>query len=256
MIDLDALQARCIATLDRHQRIALGVSGGKDSLAVLYLLRDQMHRVTAYHMDTGDLLPEVAETIEHVKAMCPNFVHIRGDVMAWHREHGLPSDMVADYRNRDGIHPPRPGLRMVPRYDCCFANLMLPLWQRMMADGNTLVIRGTKTVDLPRLPVVDGQTVAGAEFLYPIQDWSHEAVFAYLRSVGAPIGRIYEHVANAPECARCPAWLGEKRAAYLTEYHPALAADYRTRLHAVWREIDPALVTLAEVMALEGPTPR
>ena len=262
-IDLKALRARCIAVMDRHECIAFGLSGGKDSLAVLYLLQDQAHRFTAYHMDTGDLLPEVVEAVEQAKALCPNFVHIRGDVLAWHRANGLPSDLVRDQRG--AAVAPSSGLRMVPRYDCCVANLMRPIWQRMVADGNTLVIRGTKAVDLPRLPVVSGQIVDGVEFLLPLQDWSHAEVFAYLRAEGVPISRVYEHMTNAPECARCPAWLGENRAAYLRQYHPALAADYRARLHAVWREIDPALQAAAAVMArleatptpatVEGPTP-
>lgn len=264
MIDLEALRARCLAVLDRHQRIACCLSGGKDSLAVLYLLRDQMHRITVYHRDTGDLLPEVREAVEAVRPMCPNFVHLQGDVMAWQAEHGLPADLTRDYSRRDGSTE-RHTFKTVPRYTCCVANLMRPLWDRIVADGNTLVIRGTKTVDLPHLPVGDGAVVDGIEFLLPLQDWSHDAVFAYLRAEGAPINRVYEHVTNAPECARCPGWLGERRAEYLLKYHPELAADYRLGLQAVWHELDPALQAAAAVMArleaipapspLEGPAP-
>lgn len=227
---LPAIQQMAARALDRHERAAVGFSGGKDSLACIYLLRDQLHRLHVYHMDTGDLLPEVREIVEHVKAMCPNFVHLRGDVLGWIAEHGMPSDLVSGTANG-----------LVGRYTCCYANLMLPLWERMKADGNTLLIRGTKAVDLPRLPVATGDVRDGIEILYPLQDWSHAEVFAYLRSVGAPANRIYDHVTNAPECARCPAWLGERRAGYLKQYHPALFADYRDRLHAVFREINPAL---------------
>lgn len=242
--DLETIRAKCLTVLDRHQRVALCMSGGKDSLAVAYLLRDQLPRMTLYHRDTGDLLPEVAEVVEQVKGMAPRFVHLRGDVLAWQREHGLPSDVVPAGERAGGA-----GVRLVSRYDCCASNLMMPLWERIVADGNTLVIRGTKTVDLPRLPVLDGQVVDGIEFLLPLQAWSHADVFAYLRSVGAPISRVYDHMTNAPECARCPAWLGENRADYLRAYHPALAAEYGVRLHAVFREIDPTLQTLAQVMA-------
>ena len=74
---------------------------------------------------------------------------------------------------------------------------MIPLWERIVADGNTLVIRGIKAVDLPRLPVLDGQVVDGIGFLLPLPGRSHAEVFAYLRSVGAPLSRVYEHMTNA-----------------------------------------------------------
>jgi 3'-phosphoadenosine 5'-phosphosulfate sulfotransferase (PAPS reductase)/FAD synthetase len=233
-----------LSALDRHEHIALSLSGGKDSLACLYLLRPHMHRITAYHRDTGDLLPEVREIVAEARGMCPNFVHLQGDVMAWHREHGLPTDLLPHSAEHIG-QAMGEGQRLVTRYTCCYGNLMAPLFDRIRADGNTLLIRGTKRVDMKRLPMASGDVVDGLELLLPLQEWSNTDVFEYLRREGAPICRIYEYVTNAPECARCPAWWGEKRAAYLRRFHPDLFADYRTRLQAVWREIDPALVNLA-----------
>ena len=40
--------------LDRHERIALQFSGGKDSLALWGLMRPHLDRVVVYHVDTGD----------------------------------------------------------------------------------------------------------------------------------------------------------------------------------------------------------
>lgn len=236
MIDLSAL--------DRHERIALSLSGGKDSLACLYLLRPHLERITVYHLDTGDLLPEVREIVAEVRAMCPNFVHMQGDVIAWHRAAGLPTDLLPHSAEHLGQMMGE-GMRLVSRYTCCHANLMAPLLKRIMADGNTLMIRGTKRVDMKRLPMASGDVVDGLELLLPLQEWSNAEVFELLRREGAPYCRIYDHVTNAPECARCPAWWGEKRAAYLRQYHPVLYAGYRARLLAVWAEIDPALVNLA-----------
>ncbi len=226
-----------LSPLDRHERVSLSFSGGKDSLAVVYLLRSYLDRITLYHLDTGDLLPEVREIVRYVEAFAPNFVRIQGDVAGWIAQNGLPTDLLPHSAHVVGQSMGEHGAHLVPRYMCCHANLMLPLYERMRDDGNTLVIRGTKAVDMARLPVRSGETEHGIELWLPLQDWSHDDVFAYLRSVGAPISRIYDHVVNSPECARCSAWWGEKRASYLKQYHPEIFEDYAARLRIVWGEI-------------------
>jgi phosphoadenosine phosphosulfate reductase len=233
--------------IERHQRVAVCFSGGKDSLAVVYMLREAglLDQVTIYHNDTGDLLPEVREIVEHVKAFAPRFVHIRGDVEAWIAANGLPSDVVPYTSHPVAALVGQQGAKIVSRYECCYANLMAPLWDRLTADGVTLVIRGTKDVDFPTLPVRDGETREGVEFLHPLEGWSHAQVFDYLRSVGAPICRVYEAGEQSPECARCPAWVNVGQAAYLRRYHPALLADYRARMETVMRELDAPLAALA-----------
>ena len=217
--------------IERHAKgkIALSFSGGKDSLAVLYMLRPYLDWMTVYHLDTGDLLPETVEIVSHVEAMVPNFVRVRSDVQAWIDANGLPTDLMPHSAHEVGQHMGE-GARLVPRYDCCYRNLMLPLYRRIVDDGNTLLIRGTKRVDMARLPAQSGSLTDGVELFYPLLDWSNDAVFAYLRSVGAPINRVYDYVVNSPECARCSAWWGERRAAYLREHHPRLWAEYMRRL--------------------------
>lgn len=226
-----------LSPLHRHERIALAFSGGKDSLAVVYALRPHLDRLTVYHMDTGDLLPEIRETVAHVRSFAPSFVHVQGDVGAWIAENGLPTDLLPFSAHEVGRMAGQENVRLVPRYRCCFTNLMAPLWQRIKADGITLVIRGTKNCDLKRHPTQDGETHDGVELWYPLAGWSHDQVFAYLKEVGAPTNRIYETMTNAPECARCSAWWGEGRAAYLRKYHPDLFRDYVGRLRAVTSEI-------------------
>lgn len=227
--------------------MAVCFSGGKDSLAVVYMLREAglLDRVTVYHNDTGDLLPEVREIVEHVKGFAPRFVHIRGDVEAWIAENGIPSDLVP-YTSHDlAAMVGQQRTRIVSRYVCCYANLMLPLHQRLVADRVTLVIRGTKDVDFPALPVRSGEAVEGVEYLHPLEGWSHARVFDYLRSVGAPICRVYETTEQAPECARCPAWLNVGQGAYLRRHHSALFNAYRERMALVMDELAAPLAALA-----------
>lgn len=232
-----------LAPLARHDKAALCFSGGKDSVAVLYLLRDHLHRITVYHNDTGDLLPEIMEQVEHAKTLAPNFVHIHSDAKGWIAANGMPTDLLP-FSAHDVGQAAAQGPRMVQRYECCFTNLMAPIWDRIVADGNTLVIRGSKTVDVPRLPVQSGAVVDGIEFWHPIQGWAHTRVMGYLRDVGAPHNRLYDHMTSAPECARCPAWWGEKRGAYLKRYHPELHRDYMAGLQVVAAEVTASLVNL------------
>jgi phosphoadenosine phosphosulfate reductase len=241
---------------DRHERGALAVSGGKDSLALVYLLRPYWDRLTLYHVDAGDLLPEVREIVDHVAGMVPDFRRIETNAAAWSAVAGLPSDLVPTSSTQAGMAMGMSRQRIVDRMDCCAANRMLPMHERMLADGVTLAIRGTKRADLPRLPAVSGDTSLGYELWLPLQEWSHAEVFEYLRSVDAPICRVYEHQVNAPECACCPAWWSEGRAAYLSRYHPELYEKYQARLALVAAEVVPHWQTLLKEMS-DGrfPTP-
>jgi phosphoadenosine phosphosulfate reductase len=238
---------------DRHERAAVGFSGGKDSLAVTYLLREFWPRITFYHVDAGGLLPEVREIVKQVEDMVPNFCRIETNAAAWSEVAGLPSDLVPTSSTQAGMAMGMSQQRIVDRMDCCAANLILPMHQRMLEDKVTLAIRGTKRADLRRLPAVSGDTTCGYELWLPLQDWSHEEVFEYLRSVDAPICRVYENAVNAPECATCSAWSNENRGRYLKKYHPTLFAEYSRKLRLVADEIAPVLQTFqSELEVVNG----
>lgn len=236
------------SVLNSHEHIALHFSGGKDSLAISYLLRPYWDRLTFYHVDTGDLLPEVREIVSDMERQVPRFVRIASDSRAWAEANGLPSDLVP----HTGTVPAKlMGAKTLisSRYECCGHNLWLPMHARMVADGITLAIRGTKRCDMAKLPATTGDTSMGYALWLPIEAWSHDDVFAYLREVGAPICRVYESAVNAPECATCSAWWGEGRGAYLAKYHPNLSAIYRHKLAAVAAEVAPAWASLQGEMA-------
>lgn len=226
-----------------HCNIGLHFSGGKDSLAVAYLLRPYWEQITFYHLDAGDLLPEVREIVAQIAAKVPRFERINANSRAWAALNGQPSDLVP-YTGTPPAMMMGGKVRISGRWDCCGANLWIPMHARMVADGVSLVIRGTKRADMTRLPAGSGDKSMGYELWLPIEDWSHEDVFAYLREVGAPINRIYQSTVNSPECATCPAWWNEGRADYLSKHHPELFAIYRRRLETVAGEVLPVFAAL------------
>lgn len=232
------------SSLGQKERIALQFSGGKDSLAVAYLLRPHWDRLTFYHVDTGDLLPEVREIVAKVERDVPRFVRVETNSAAYRDTVGLPSDLVPTTNTQFGLMIGHGnGRRIVDRFECCAHNIMVPMHNRMLEDGITLVIRGTKRADMPRLPHEGGQT-EGYYLWLPIVDWSDSDVFAYLREVGAPICRVYENGAQSPECATCPAWWSEGRAKYLGKYHQTLNAAYQANLRTLRQEINPHYAAL------------
>lgn len=224
-----------MSPLDRHERsAALAFSGGKDSLACVELLRDQLHRLTIYHLDTGDQLPEQQASVAYVERIAPHFVRVRTDVRDWIGRNGLPSDLVPYASHPIGRELGQERVAIVPRYDCCWSNIMLPLQERMQADGCTLIIRGTKRADMPRLPLESGQSANGMELWLPLEDWTDADVLAFLHAREVPIPPYYDAgLHGAPDCAHCTAWWNEGRGAYLKTHHPEVYAAYRAGLETI-----------------------
>ena len=247
------------SALAGHDRVALGFSGGKDSTAVLVMLREAglLDQVTVYHLDTGDLLPEMVEHVARTVEGLPRFERIQTDVRGWQWQHGMPSDLVPHTQHWIGQQMGEGrGTRLVSRYDCCWANLMAPFFDRVVEDGNTLLIRGTKRADMARLPARTGDAGRGVALLYPLEDWSHDDVRAYLASRGVMLPPLYDRMVNAPECDGCTVWWGEGRGAYLAERYPELHRDYADRMRLVVTEIGassaPLAAELADCGLLEG----
>lgn len=233
------------SVLDRHEKIALQFSGGKDSLAVLYKLRQHLDRITVYHLDTGDQFPETRQIVEAMKLVAPHFKTVQSNVHAWIAAHGLPSDLVPTTCSPLGTRMGFGAAAMTDRFTCCWQNVMKPMHEAMIADGITLVIRGTKKVDMPHLPASSGEVVGGYELFYPIEDWTHEEVISYLAAMRAPVSRVYEYMETTPECMACSAWWNDKRGAYLKKYHPIAFHEYKRRIDFVASQINPLVCDLA-----------
>jgi len=222
------------STLQRHERIALQVSGGRDSIACLYLLRPYLDRITVYWCNTGAAFPETVSTMQKLRALCPHFVEIDGQQPDAIDRFGLPSDLVPATHTPIGVLAEGEVRQLIQdRYSCCANVIMLPLYRRMVEDGITLVIRGQKGADRFKSPIRSGTVEDGVEYLFPIEGWSSKQVMAYLREQDAPIPRFYEMLNGAPDCMTCSAWWEEGAAAYLKRYHHAAYQEVQSRLNVI-----------------------
>ena len=221
--------------LSGHNKPALQFSGGKDSLACLYLLRAQLDDITVYWLNTGDAYPETVDVIEQVKPWIPRFIEIKADVKGFRAINGNPSDLMPANAHPIAIGYGLGELPLVNRFDCCWQNRMRPMHQRMLDDGVDLVIRGTKQADTGTVPAEGVVANLGYDIALPIRDWSHKEVFAYLDEVGAPRNAIYgfPEAISAPECVGCTAWWGEGHSAHLKARHPGAYQSYRIHLTAI-----------------------
>ena len=227
-----------IAERLKGHKIALQFSGGRDSMAVLYLLKGFLDQLTVYWTNPGDQYPETLEVVNRVREMVPNFVEIRTDVEAWRFVNGMPTDLTPTSSTPMGISAGESDLLLTDRMYCCFSNIMQPMHVRMRQDEITLIIRGVKDCDELVSPTADRDTADGFTFFYPIHDWTKDDVMTYLYEQGAPVSMVYEMLDGAPDCMGCTAWWSEGRGEYLKFYHPAQYQRYRENLKTIGSHVN------------------
>ena len=230
------------STLQKHERIALQLSGGKDSLACLYLLRPFLNRITVYWLNTGRAFPETVQTIEAVREFIPNFVEIKSDVDQVHRQMGIPSDIVPVSGTGMGQLVGHDAPLIQDRYSCCWRTIMQPMHNKMIEDDITLIIRGQRNDDLLKSPLRSGAKDGDMELLFPIETWTAKQVMDFLDIKGAPIPRFYEMLDEAPDCMTCSAWWEKGAAKYLKRYHYPAYLDVQGRLDAINRAVSEHII--------------
>lgn len=239
--------SRIERALDRHAVAAVQVSGGRDSVAMLYALRPWWDRLRVYHLDTGDRFPELAALMDRIAADV-SVEAVRSDAHAVHNALGLPSDLVPVDNEPIGRMVSGKVLALQSRYSCCWQTIMAPMHQRMLQDGVTLIFRGQRATDFSAEPVADGTMIDGVELAFPIHQWTDAQVDAYVDTLGLPMPAFYaEGMRTTPDCMHCTAWMGDGRLPYLRRHHPEVAVTVESRIQFIKAAIQDQLATFEEV---------
>jgi len=216
---------------EKHRNVALQVSGGKDSIATLFLFAPWWDRLTVYWLNPGNPLPETVSYMAALRDLVPNFVEVKGRQQEVVAADGWPSDVVPQAHTTDGIAVFGPkSFKVQSRISCCYRSLMLPMHEEMIARGVTCIIRGKREDEMDKSATRSGDVVDGIELVYPIWDWSSDDVFAYLDGIGVPVPGYYEHAKHSLDCIDCTAWWGEGLPLFLRAKHPDAYREYTRRM--------------------------
>ena len=199
----------------------LQFSGGKDSLAVLLLLKDQLPEITVIWANSGDCFPETLEQMERVKAICPNFIEVKGNQPKVISDFGYPVD-VLPARNYLPIMKivQADRIKLQGFFECCYKSHMQPMYEKTLELGATMIIRGQKNADKQKSPVRSGDIIDGVEYWFPIQDWTDEQVMDFVKDSDL-LSPHYKDANTSMDCMHCTAYLEENqwKLPYLEKHH-------------------------------------
>ena len=219
-----------------HYNPVLHFSGGKDSLAALFLLREYWDVLHVMWVNTGAAHPETLAQMAELKALIPKFIEVRSDQPADLALHGYPTDLLPAANTVIGAGTRQTeGPLLQTWVDCCSRNLWAPLQNATRALGSTLVVRGTKDADYRSTPLRSGHVENGVEYYLPLQDWTDADVMTFLGEQGVEIPSFYQHSETSLDCWNCTAFIEERETEIknMKLSNPALWAEYQPLLESV-----------------------
>jgi phosphoadenosine phosphosulfate reductase len=214
---------------------ALAFSGGKDSMACLHLLRDEL--ACAIYVDTGYAYPETQRLVEYAAGLVP--MHV---VKACRGE-AIPSDVVPVNWTANGQIVTGPKSCVIQSYlDCCFQNIAVPLLAKANELGVSELFDGERAAEGHKSPSLDGESVYGVVRRHPIRDWTEREVLDYL-ATKMEIPAHYSIKHSSLDCYDCTAYRNDSvdRVTWMKDAHPQFFERYLERARALDQAIGEAL---------------
>lgn len=217
-------------------------SGGKDSIALLHVMREYLDRCLVTWINTGDALPELREHMDGIKSRVPHFREVKSDVMGDIDKNGYPVDVlpISSGRFMNGIG--LGSLKLRSWDQCCHNNIWWPtqvLLDECKGEYST-IIRGQKSADRLHAPTYSGQHIEGYDILYPLEDWTDKHVFEYIEKNGLDLPKHYNYFKSSIDCWACTAHTHDNQGKleYLLEFHPEKGQELGRRMQTIIQEVD------------------
>lgn len=177
-----------------HPRLALSASfGGPEGMVLLHLMHQLEASTRVFVLDTGRLPQETHDLIDRVRDRYGKQIEVifpdAADVEQMVRERG----MNLFYESLEN------------RKDCCHLRKVAPL-RRYLVDLDAYVsgLRRDQNVTRNRTAKVEIDLANGPIVkINPIADWSHEAVWQYVRAHDVPVNRLHAKGYPSVGCAPC-----------------------------------------------------
>jgi len=209
---------------DRHEKVALMFSGGKDSIACLHLIKNYLDKTTVVWVNTGASFPEIEALMEETRQQVPHFLEIKTNQPESIKSKGYPVDVVpVNYTVLGQSVTSIKDFKVRSYFECCAENFWLPCDAEVRKLGITGVIRGQRQSEGHRAPIKSGYVENGIEYNFPIETWSDSEVIDYLKSKDVVIDERLSMSHSSLDCWNCTAYMAESkdRFNYIKKHHPA-----------------------------------
>lgn len=159
----------------------LQFSGGLDSIACLWLLKDEPG-LNVLTVSTDGAYPERSAYLDRVRNALPHirFAEIHADRNL--KTHGIPVDVVPVKFTALGSIVQGAPLKYRTPYECCAEALWAPMHQTCLKLGVTTIFRGQRDDDARKAPIEDGQEVEGVTYRFPLAKWTRQQVVEYVEA--------------------------------------------------------------------------
>jgi 3'-phosphoadenosine 5'-phosphosulfate sulfotransferase (PAPS reductase)/FAD synthetase len=189
----------------------LQFSGGKDSLACLYLLKEQWEDLWVVWMNAGAPWPQTVEQMDEVRKLVPHFIEITGRVFEQNENFGIPADVVPIVNSVQGQMARGKTLTTIQSWmNCCGMNIWGPLHDKMQELKPQRIYRGQRKDEKYRSLLASGMVIDGVEYIFPLEDWTEKQVNDFLIDYGVKIPDYYQYSDKSLDCWHCTAYLDER----------------------------------------------
>ncbi len=206
----------------RHKKVALLYSGGKDSLACLYLAKEYLDRAYIVWVDTQANFTEIEEAMSALHL--PNMIRVVSDQPTSIKANGYPVDVVpVDYTKRGQKYSNSSKQLLLRNYmECCEENIWIPARDAIKELGATAVIRGQRANESHGAPITSGYIEDGIEHILPLETWTHQDVLDFLKEEGVDVSGRLSMAHSSLDCWNCTAYSNhsKERMGYIKVNHP------------------------------------